>query len=913
MIHIPISRAAVILCAYLLSCFSCFAALTLEQVSGYDYSIYSAGSSVFDVATIEDDSVDALRGQTIVTRVPGGGEAGWSLEYLVLRYKDYTNTRVLGPDDEWEVTIVEWQPSIDGNDATTWEAGSELDPLAAFVTPNIILQDSGAFVSDTSFFRQTHLKFNLETPVFIEAEKIYGVYFTNKNSKGESFQVAGSQTDTVVTGAMLLQSNGQVPEMIDGKDLGLYLHGSAVAAPDDRDIAPRFTLGGDVERPLDFTAYSDVHATGFNAHNDGQSLVGYTVVNSNNGLFSVQPSIANDGTLTFASAAGASGEATVTVYATDDGATNNQSLAKTFTITITDRVAQIVYVNMNTPAAALAQDGESWATAYADLQDALAAAVTFDEIWVAKGRYYPDEAVAGVASVSADNRSEDFQLSANIPVYGGFSGGETQRDERLPKVNRTILSGDIDQNDSTVNGVILDDPQNNVVGNNTYTVVRGVYSGDSVLDGFIITAASGGSGAYVGGGVLRSCVIRGNSGSTVGGVNAYTTSLDMIDCELYGNVGNSAGAISLYVVDLTMVSCRVQGNLAYLAYRSGVGGIRVGDSHATLINCVVSGNVGSSAGGVLLMSFENGFIPLSLAIENSTVTGNYATLDDAESAGGLSSLTTEGAFTVANSIVWGNWAPTAVDVYGMTAQDASLVAGLNPGGTNVDGTDPLNDPDFLIPLAASAAASTGGDFRLSISSPALSTGQFGDLGLDEHDLDLDLDTSEVLPYDIDQNARVIGTLDLGAFEYVAEYSPLDLYRGSVGLDTDGSEDNADTSGNGVENVFYFAFSMGDPMQTSIRYADIESGISGMPSAQQDAASGRYQLTYVHPKGAGAGVSVIIECSQNAVDWVDVLELTGDAAIQVTDVDPIDDDYEFVTIEFNVGVGVAFYRARVSVN
>ena len=67
--------------------------------------------------------------------------------------------------------------------------------------------------------------------------------------------------------------------------------------------------------------------------------VSFTVTNDNNSLFSVQPSIAPDGTLTFTPCCTA-GTAIVTVIAVDNGGTANggidTSAPQTFTITVTD-------------------------------------------------------------------------------------------------------------------------------------------------------------------------------------------------------------------------------------------------------------------------------------------------------------------------------------------------------------------------------------------------------------------------------------------------------------------------------------------------------------------------------------------------------------------------------------------------
>ena len=73
------------------------------------------------------------------------------------------------------------------------------------------------------------------------------------------------------------------------------------------------------------------------ANESAQSLA-FFVSNNNSGLFSVQPSIATNGTLTFAAAANSNGVATVTVYAQDNGGTANggidTSATNTFTITV---------------------------------------------------------------------------------------------------------------------------------------------------------------------------------------------------------------------------------------------------------------------------------------------------------------------------------------------------------------------------------------------------------------------------------------------------------------------------------------------------------------------------------------------------------------------------------------------------
>ena len=90
-----------------------------------------------------------------------------------------------------------------------------------------------------------------------------------------------------------------------------------------------------------------------------------------------------------------------------------------------------------------------------------------------------------------------------MAVYGGFAGTETARSQRNPAANVTILSGDIDNNDSQT-PIITD---SHVTGNttNSYHVVTGATG--ATLDGFTITAgnANGTSPNDSGGGMYNSC------------------------------------------------------------------------------------------------------------------------------------------------------------------------------------------------------------------------------------------------------------------------------------------------------------------------------------------------------------------------------------------------------------------------
>ena len=114
----------------------------------------------------------------------------------------------------------------------------------------------------------------------------------------------------------------------------------AVTALND---APEFTPGASQSVPEDAGAQTvPGWATGIAtgpSDESGQSVV-FVVGNDSPGLFAVQPQVAPDGTLTYTPAADASGTATVTVEAVDDGGDadggSDTSAAQTFTIAVSE-------------------------------------------------------------------------------------------------------------------------------------------------------------------------------------------------------------------------------------------------------------------------------------------------------------------------------------------------------------------------------------------------------------------------------------------------------------------------------------------------------------------------------------------------------------------------------------------------
>lgn len=396
----------------------------------------------------------------------------------------------------------------------------------------------------------------------------------------------------------------------------------------------------------------------------------------------------------------------------------------------------ILYVDAD---AAPGGDGQSWATAYDDLQDALAFARSGGlalEIWVAEGTYLP-----GLDAGSP------FELVPNVDLYGGFAGGEASLAERDLDAHPTVLSGDLDQ-DGTPAGNAL----------------HVIFGADGVrLDGFVVRDGEGSSSSSNGGGLL--CI-----GSSFDPDDGMVVS----NCHFTANrVRNDGAAISIKYADLSLVNCVFTGNEALLDQQFlGEGGaVDAYNSDLLVRNCAFSGNR-AEWGGAIRFAFGHPDVgPRLVSIVNSSFSQNRS----AERGAGICFTSPWGGseLVVANSVFWGNFYTES----GGTIEEAQVYAAgsvvpevrfsdlegldLHAGHGNIG-----LDPQFVDPNGPDGLRGTpDDDLRLADGSPCVDAGRNAFVPADVLDLDLDGDVLERIPLDLDRLPRfadVPSTPDTGS-------------------------------------------------------------------------------------------------------------------------------------------------------
>ncbi len=390
----------------------------------------------------------------------------------------------------------------------------------------------------------------------------------------------------------------------------------------------------------------------------------------------------------------------------------------------------IIYVNANNNSGTY--NGSSWITAYRKLQNALDNASASDQIWVAEAVYYPDE-----GNTQTDNdRNSTFTLKNDLALYGGFSGTETLLSQRDVAANPTILSGDIDKDDTNTDGNFIAEQPSDIQGNNAYHVVSGGgTSATAILDGFIITAGkatfntSPAEPCSLGGGMynsnsspsLSNLTFTGNFAYQGGGMYNNSSSPALANVSFDTNHAlDGGGAMYNKSSSPTLTNVTFEDNLAY---GDGGGMLNLTGSNPTLTNVTFTRNTvdhplytdGDGAGMYNIQSDP--------VLTDVTFTDNSA---DAY-GGGMSNNQSNPSLTNVSFI--GNSAPIGGGMYNNSSDyvltNVAFTGNLSDqgGGTNDVSSNPLLTN---VTFKNNFSTTDGGGMYLQIySSPTLTNVTFG--------------------------------------------------------------------------------------------------------------------------------------------------------------------------------------------
>ena len=295
--------------------------------------------------------------------------------------------------------------------------------------------------------------------------------------------------------------------------------------------------------------------------------------------------------------------------------------------------AAVRYVNGSVT---ISGDGNSWDSPYKTLQEAITAASSGDEIWVAAGTYQPAN-------------EQSFAMKEGVKIYGGFAGTENSLAQRNWKTNVSELMG----NQASV---VIND------GNGLTSA--------ALLDGFKISSgyATAGGGMYNNNAspTISNCIFASNIADEMGGAMYNLNSSPTIVNVVFDSNETELDGAAVYNKDSSPL---VMNTIFFEnpATRYG-GGMFNSGGNVNVINCLFKGNrVWTDGDGAAIYSKSG----TTIAVINSIVWGNLLEEETISTFGG------DGTTNVSYSIIEGgdsnngnkNTDPKFVDVVGYKGSD----------------------------------------------------------------------------------------------------------------------------------------------------------------------------------------------------------------------------------------------------
>lgn len=386
-------------------------------------------------------------------------------------------------------------------------------------------------------------------------------------------------------------------------------------------------------------------------------------------------------------------------------------------------------------------DGTSWQDAFTDLNSVLASFIPGKEIWLRAGTYIP-------TTINTDPRKATFNLPNGVKIYGGFNGTETDKSQRNPSANPTILSGDLNGNDNsniTNTETTRQDNAYHVVsirGNASNIIVDGItISGGNANGGQLTTGAASSQYYDIRGGAIyvnpfnandvimatfNNCILEKNSGTNVGVYSYY----------------NPTGVVDMYT-DVDFKNCIIRDNfsagLANFIF-FGSNGYQI-ENNGSIENCLFYNNASAQSSAIYLgtsTSAGGNTNSLELNIINSTFAKNNGNNGNVITFANVS----PSLVNIKNTIIYDNGSSTPFNLSSGSYPTFynSIGVPATQGGTNGNlNTDPLftdaNNFDFTL-QSGSSAIDSGNNSYVTVSEDLLG------------------------------NSRIFnGTVDRGAYEY----------------------------------------------------------------------------------------------------------------------------------------------------
>ncbi len=403
---------------------------------------------------------------------------------------------------------------------------------------------------------------------------------------------------------------------------------------------------------------------------------------------------------------------------------NTDTAQQTFSTTVAlDGGAEILHVDKNAPSPA--ETGRDWCNAFKTVKAALASASgTTNTLWIAQGTY----ADGGTAAIGA-----------SVNVYGGFTNGMTQFEQRNPATHPVILDGENMRRIAEVtadglsvfidgvtlqHGIAFDTPGGGAI------LANRTGSGNSIAlrdcrilnNRSVVRENRNGAGIYAANIdlTLDECLLEGNSthglnNTRGGGIYLTGGSLTARDTSFIANRGGShSGALSgggaawILNAPVAFTNCSFVSNTANShnsqnVQRAGALYLSIGAARtAQLVNCQFRDNVCRRRGGAIVV--DSG----TVNIRNASFTSNSIDeTDEGNDSMGGAIYVGGGTVNVKNSILWNNTSFAGAEIYA-TGEDTTA----NIAYTLITST---NSPDDV--AALDGASMTFADGILEDKNP----------------------------------------------------------------------------------------------------------------------------------------------------------------------------------------------------